>query len=209
MNRPVRFACGSALMFLAATQLAAQDRRQVPLPETLQPATRAAIERLADSLYLERLPGSALRDKAAEGVLKGADDQRILAAVRSLAQRLRDSRAALGADAPDSELLAAASAIFSGVSPEEISRFAAAQRKRDASTSLTVPLTVVAELASHKVPGAVALSSVEALLTRGARDVDFGTFRMSVQRDIRQGRTPADAVESGMRATLRGIDRTP
>jgi hypothetical protein len=194
--------------FVSSSSANAQERR-APLPEKLAPATRSSIERLADSLDADRLPGHALRDKAAEGVLKGANDAVILDVVRSLAQRIRDSRVAMGSTASDNELLSAAAAISAGVSPSEISRFAIAQRKRDANVSLAYPLALVTHLALKKVPGAMALSSVETLLTRGASDADFGAFRISVERELLQGRTPRDAVDAGVRVTLRGLTRPP
>ncbi|HYW30478.1 MAG TPA: hypothetical protein VE869_03145 [Gemmatimonas sp.] len=148
----------------------------------------------------------------AEGVLKGADDARILLAVRSLATRLRESRGLLGAGADDEELVASASALYAGVPAKGIARLAAAQRQRmsdAAATSLSMPLTVLAELASARVPSEVALSSVDALLARGARDVDFRAFSGAVARDLRTGRAPHDAVSTSVQSTLRTIGRPP
>ena len=203
-----------ALLCAAPRVLAAQPpterRAGAVLPERLSPATRTSIERLADSLAREGLPSYALRDKAAEGVLKGADDARILLAVASLAARLRESRALLGSTARDDELIASSSALYAGVPSNGIAKLISAQQRRgSAGTSLSVPLTVLAELASARVPADVALASVDALLARGARDADFGAFRLSVERDIRSGRSPKDAVSTGMQSTLRGIVRTP
>ena len=195
----------------AGAQSASDRRTGAALPELLSPATRASIERLADSLTQEGLPAYALRDKAAEGALKGADDARILAAVASLAGRLRESRTLLGQRAASDELIASASALYAGVPSAGIARLVAAQRQRNPApaSSLSIPLTVLAELASSRVPSDVAIASVDALLAGGARDVDFGAFRLSVERDIRQGRTPRDAVSTGMKSTLRGLGRTP
>jgi hypothetical protein len=193
----------------SAAQPPVERRAGAALPERLSPVTRALIERLADSLSREGLPSYALRDKAAEGVLKGADDARILLAVTSLAARLRESRALLGSTARDDELIASSSALYAGVPSNGIAKLIAAQQRRSAGTSLSVPLTVLAELASARVPADVALASVDALLARGARDADFGAFRLSVERDIRSGRSPKDAVSTGMQSTLRGIVRTP
>lgn len=189
----------------------AERRTGAALPERLSASTRAAIERLADSLSREGLPSYPLRDKAAEGVLKGADDSRILLAVSSLASRLRESRTLLGGSARDEELIASSSALYAGVPSNGIAKLVAAQQRRSsgAPTSLSVPLTVLAELASARVPSDVALASVDALLARGARDADFGAFRLSVERDIRSGHSPKDAVSTGMQSTLRGIVRSP
>ena len=181
-----------------------------PLSERLAPATRAVIVALSDSLTTERLPAFALLDKAAEGVLKGADDTRVLAAVRALAQRLRTSRQLLGADASAEELQAAASAIFAGVPSSAITRLVNAHRaRRPTVQTLSVPLGVIAELASSRVPPDVALSSVDALLARGAVDADLRAFRAAVDRDIRGGRAPREAAADGVQRTLRGLDRVP
>jgi hypothetical protein len=186
------------------------DVRGAPLPERLAPATRSQIVALVDSLTAERLPAFALRDKAAEGVLKGADDPRILAAVRALAQRLRTSRQLLGADASADGLQAAASAIFAGVPSASITRLVSAHRaRRPTVQTLSVPLGVIAELASSRVPPDVALTSVDALLARGAVDADLRAFRATVDRDIRQGRAPRDAAADGLQRSLRGLDRVP
>jgi hypothetical protein len=221
MNTSRRFLRAHAILALSASPFAlpqdvlaqppAERRAGAPLPDKLSPTTRAAIERLADSLAREGLPSYPLRDKAAEGALKGADDARILLAVSSLATRLRESRALLGNTARDDELIAASSALYAGVPSAGIARLVAAQQRRSGSTtvSLSIPLTVLAELASSRVPSDVALSSVDALLARGARDADFGAFRLSVERDIRSGRSPRDAVSTSMQSTLRGIGRVP
>ena len=210
----VALSAATAMIPMIPAWSAAQSpppRTGAALPERLAPATRATIERLADSLASERLPAYALRDKAAEGALKGADDARILQAVSSLAGRLRESRGLLGGAARDDELIASASALYAGVPSRGIARLVDAQRRRgtSGSASLGVPLMVLAELASSRVPPDLAIASVDALLAKGARDVDFGAFRLSVERDIRQGRSPKDAVSTGMQSTLRGIGRTP
>lgn len=184
--------------------------RGAPLPERLSASTRAAIRALADSLSTERLPSYALLDKAAEGALKGADDTRILAAVRALSQRLRSARSLLDVEATDDELLAAAGALYAGVPSSTISRLAATHRaRRTSSESLTVPLGVVGELAAARVPTDVALKAVDQLLARGAADADLRQFRATVDRNIRDGRTPRDATTDGVQRTLRGLDRVP
>ena len=191
----------------------AQDRSErdtVPrLPERLSAATKSTVQSLIDSLIAERLPASALADKAAEGVLKGADDERILIAVRALAVRLRTSRSILGAIASADELAAAASALYAGTPAAAITRLAATRRARNPSLPLTVPLSVLAELSTQRVPADLALSSVDALLARGARESDLRAFRADVDRDIRQGVSPRDAAKAGVQRTLTGLDRVP
>jgi hypothetical protein len=181
----------------------------------LSATSQASIRALVDSLRSERLPASALIDKAAEGALKGADDRRIIDAVRALAQRLRTSRTLLGATASDDELLASASAIFAGVPDASIARLARAHRTRherdvrDGRGSLSAALSIVAELASASVPPDLALSSVDALLTRGARDTDLSAFRNAVDRELRGGVAPREATNTGLQRTLRELGRVP
>jgi hypothetical protein len=215
MTRLARWhACAAAAFLMAgASALAAQDRPArdtIPrLPDKLSAAARTTVQSLIDSLVVERLPASALVDKAAEGVLKGADDERILVAVRALAARLRTSRNILGSNASVDELQAAASALFAGTPGAAISRLAATRRARNPSLPLTVPLSVLAELSTQRVPADLALTSVDALLARGARESDLRAFRAEVDRDIRQGVSPREAAKAGVQRTLSGLDRVP
>lgn len=183
------------------------------LPARIAAPVRNTIANLADSLDREHLPGFALRDKAAEGVLKGADDARILTAVNALAQRLRSARELLGASSSSDELLAASSALYANVAPSAISSLVSSHRRKATTAappvSLTVSLLVVAELATARVPNDVALSTVTDLIRRGAADGDLRAFRAAVDRDIRQGMTPRDAATSGASRIANGLGRVP
>ena len=195
------------LFTLGPRVLEAQNRAD--LPSRLQPASRAAIVRLADSLAAERLPTAPLYDKAQEGALKGADDKRIVAAVRALAQRLREARSLLGQSATDAELSAGASALYAGV---DAARIRAVVDARDAHASgrpLAVSLVVLANLVADGVPASVAAESLTALLASGAGDEDLGAFRRSVARDIEGGSSPVDAASALTRRTLLTIEARP
>lgn len=178
---------------LASSDVAAQSSGAPPLPERLDPATRAAIEQLADSAQRVGLPWEPLYAKSAEGVLKGADDERILRAVRSLARELGGARAALGASVTSSEIVAGASALHAGVKAADLRRLAATRGSRAGDAPLAVPLTVLADLVARRVPTDVAIASIEALLSRGAPDEQFATLRSDVHRDILSGVSPAAA----------------
>ena len=84
----------------------------------LTPSLKAAVERLADSVRAVGLPTDPLFAKAAEGTLKGADEQRVLVAVRRLARELSEARTALGDGATIAELVAGASALHAGVASD-------------------------------------------------------------------------------------------
>src|SRR6476659_9419397 len=86
-----------AALVMTSVLLASNAHAQANvLPQRLSPDVRATIERLMDSVRAAGLPTGPLADKAAEGVLKGADDQRILVAVRMLTHELGEARTILG-----------------------------------------------------------------------------------------------------------------
>ncbi|MEW5915390.1 MAG: hypothetical protein AB1762_03250 [Gemmatimonadota bacterium] len=195
----------AGLCLLAINAPATAQQRQELSPR-LREATRAAIVALADSLGAAGLPASAVYDKAAEGVLKGADDAQILGVVRGLAKRLRESRALLGVDAPHDALLAASSALYAGVPAAAIRRAVGAGRGRPNAPSVALTLTVLGTLVSQRVPVQVAAASIEMLLQRGARDVDLQEFQRRVERDIVGGGAPEDVTTLRAQSVLRTID---
>lgn len=192
------------LLIGTAASLHAQQRQE--LSPRLKAATRAAIVALADSLGTDGLPANALYDKAAEGVLKGADDSQILGVVRALARRLRESRALLGADAQHDALLAASSALYAGVPAGAIRRAVDARRERPNAPSLALTLTVLGALVSQHVPADVAAASLELLLQRGARDFDLQEFQRGVAGDIGNGGAPKDVTPLRAHNVARSIE---
>ena len=179
------------------------------LPARLQPASRTAIVRIADSLAAERLPIAPLYDKAAEGALKGADDRRIVAAVRGLAQRLREARTLLGAASTDAELSACASALYAGVDATRIRALVEVRNDHASGRPLGVALIVLANLVADGVPPSVAAESLTALLGSGVGDDDLGAFRRNVVRDIEGGSSPVDAASALTKRALRAIEVRP
>ncbi|HEU4787825.1 MAG TPA: hypothetical protein VFS57_10460, partial [Gemmatimonadaceae bacterium] len=141
------------VLFTALVASSAAARAQSPgveLPERLAPATRAAILRLIDSARTVGLPVSPLVDKTAEGVLKGADDQRILRAVQSLTRELGDARAALGGTTDLALLGAAANALHAGVSSDELRRLQRASG--NGGDVLASALVTLVDLVAKRVP---------------------------------------------------------
>jgi hypothetical protein len=157
-------------------------------PQLSEPL-RSRIDRIADSAAAHGVPADPLFMKAAEGVLKGADESRIVEAVRRLALDLESARGALGPAATNAELVAGASVIHAGVSAARLHDLAAASA-RPAGTSLVMPLVVFADLLERKVTADVATSAVAALLRRGAVDAEFVTLRSAIERDIASGKAP-------------------
>jgi hypothetical protein len=195
---------GAALVVAAAT---AGAQRPAPpaltaadLPAQLSPATRQAITRLGDSLRAARLPDEPLYAKAAEGVLKGAEDGRIVAAVRTLARELGEARAALGASAADADIVAAASALHVGATPAMLTQLRETHRAAGnaAPSSLATPLIALADLLTRRVPASAAAAAIDSLVARRAPADDFAALRAAVERDIDAGRAPeASVVQRG------------
>lgn len=169
---------------------------------TLSPSARTAIRAAADSLAADGLPGDALVAKAAEGVLKGADEERIVLVVHHLAADLRAAAAALGSDASPGELVAAAGALRAGASPDVVRqlRSAAASGPASRRRSLIVALVVVGDLVSRGAPPGVVAGNVTSLLARHASDDDLQALRVAVERDIDAGGEPASAATARSRA---------
>ena len=179
----------------------------VDLPAQLSPATRQAIARLGDSLRAAHLPDEPLYAKAAEGVLKGAEDARIVNAVRTLARELGAARAALGA-VDDADLIAAASALHVGASMAMLgqlhdTQLASATKSR---SSLASAFVALADLLTRRVPPLAASAAIDSLVARRAPSEDFAALRAAVERDIDAGRSPEAAVLQRTRVLLRGID---
>ena len=192
-----------ALLFAAAFATASAAGAQTPaLPARLGADARDAIGRLADSLRFAGVPVDPLYAKAAEGVLKGADDARIVVAVRTLARELTQARAALGPAAPAGDVLAAASALHAGVPAASI------RRLREAGAGpLALPLVVLADLAARGVPPAAAAGSIAELVARGATEPELSGYRAGVERDIASGRDARAAADARLQATLSQLDR--
>ena len=190
-----------AASLAGAADAGAQQPQQPPpaLPARLGAPARAAIEALADTLRRDGLPADALYAKAAEGVLKGADDARIVGAVRTLARELGDARGALGAGASAGEVLAGASALHAGIAPEQLRRLRLAS---EGGTAFPAALVVVVDLVARRVPADVAVRSVETLVARRAGDGELQALRVGVEQDILAGRSPAAAAESRTRAIV-------
>jgi len=122
------------------------------LPSSLSLATRAAVIALADSMANDGLPSDVLVAKAAEGVLKGADETRILAAVRSLAGRLREARRVVGPYAQNAELIAAERLATVGKMAAHV-----AHEIRNPLSSLALNLDLLEEEIGPANPEAIAL----------------------------------------------------
>ncbi len=186
---------GFLALALAAAGARAQEHR---LDDRLDAQTAAEVMRIADSARLAGLPAQPLIDKALEGATKHAPDQRIVQAVRGFAQRLADARDALGSASSSADLVAAAGALYQGVSASDLRRLRVARP----ADGVSFPLVVLADLIARGVPPATATPTVLQLAERGAKDEEFAALRRAVEQDIAAGAPPAVAATTRIRGTL-------
>jgi hypothetical protein len=190
------FGVVAAMMMLSATA-GAQTRA---LPDRLAAPARAALERAIDSARVAGLPVDPLYDKASEGALKGADDDRIVRAVRSLARLMADARGVLGGSADASVLTAAAGALGAGVTPADLRRIAHSPSAEPNGSTLATALVTLVDLVTKRVPVSLATSSIQSLLDHRATDQQLASLRVDVERDILAGRAPEASVAERVRA---------
>ena len=150
-----------------------------------------------DSARAQGLPVEPLMEKMWEGLQKGADGPRIVAAVRALTIEMASAHLALGTVASADEIKAAASAMHAGVSAVELGKM---KQQSGLRRSLTLPFTILADIVSRGVPVETAARAIRSLVGAGARDSDINNFQRNVRVDIEQGAPPAAAVETRAKA---------
>jgi hypothetical protein len=163
-----------AALLLVPYSLAAQDRR---LAERLDGPTAAAVQQVVDSAASEGLPTEPLVQKALEGSTLGAPGDRITSAVVALHGQLARARQALGGEADEAELTAAAGALRAGLPPSALRRLQALRAGRP----LVVPIAVLTDIVSEGLAPDEATRSVLALARAGRPDDDFVALRREVQ----------------------------
>jgi hypothetical protein len=197
------FAIALALVALLAAPLGAQGRvtAETRLAARLDAGTRQAVVAIVDSAQRRRVPVEPLVDKALEGASKRAQPEQIVRAVRALATSLERSRAILGPDASEADVVAGASALRQGVSPELLRRLRDQRQRRE----ITVALGVLTELAARGAPADSVARALMALTGAGASDAVLAEFGRDVESDIASGiASPVNAVTSRTESFLIG-----
>jgi hypothetical protein len=193
-SRPVRALITFGFVGAAIAQAGAQDPR---IGTRLDAPSRAAITALVDSARAQGLPVEPLMEKVYEGMGKGADGPRIVAAVRSLTLEMASAHRALGTVATADEIKAAASAMHAGVPAVELGKI---KKQSGLRRSLTLPFTVLSDIVSRGVPVEAAVNAVRSLVGAGAKDADLTKFQRNVSVDIEQGAPPGAAAETRAKA---------
>jgi hypothetical protein len=195
---------GVATLAFGASALRA-SAQEPDLPSALAPAARVTLQRLIDSVATLGVPRKPLVDKAAEGVLKGAQPDRIVRAVETLAGELETARAALDGTNDLSALGAAAGALHAGVSRSDLRRLAHPPGPGPNMELLANALVTLVDLVAKRVPLDVATSSIQAMIDRRAPEQQFTTLRNDVARDVLAGRSPEASLTARMRAQIGGV----
>jgi hypothetical protein len=191
--------------FVLCVSLAGAIAAQTTPQDRLSASQRAVVERIIDSSRVAGLPTTPLIDKVAEGVLKGATDERIVRAVRTLALELGGARDALGRSTDPAVLEAAASALHAGVAADDVRRMATASRNAG-GIALASALVTLVDLVAKQVPVTSATRSIEDLLMHRATDKQFAALRAGVDQDIVAGRSPEQSLLARTATQLRSLD---
>jgi hypothetical protein len=169
-----------ALLLSVPAAAAAQDSRLI---ERLDTATAASVQQVVDSARSAGLPTEPLVQKALEGGTLGASGERIVAAVEALHGQLGRARDALGENANDAELTAAAGALRAGLPPTALRRLQSLR----SGQPLVVPIAVLTDLVAEGVSPEQATRSVLDLARDGRPDDEFVALRRQVQIQRRGG----------------------
>jgi len=184
--RPLLTAGALVLATMVTGVATAQEAR---LAGRLSVGARADVEAVLDSARRDGLPVEPLVDRALEGASKGADDARIVAAVRRLAADLATARDAFGPGVADAEISAGASALRAGARGKDLARLRTARPGQ----SVTVAAAVLTDLVALGVPPDTATAAVLSLAAL-ADDATYLAFRRNVERDVALGATPVAAL---------------
>lgn len=203
MRKTRSFVMMAALVSASVVSAGAQDPRTGP---KLDDPTKVAIRAIVDSARAQGIPVEPLMEKMYEGMGKGADGSKIVAAVRNLALEMASAHRALGAVASTDEIKAAASAMHAGVPAVELGKM---KKQSGLRRSLTLPFTVLADIVSRGVPVSTAANAIRSLMGAGAKDKEINDFQRNVKEDIQQGAPPAAAAETRAKGASNGKPEKP
>jgi len=182
-----RWAMAAFVLFLLADDVrAANDPR---LDARLDPETAGAVGQVVEKAREKGLPVDPLVARALEGASRQVPGPRIVAAVQNLAAELEMARESLGLGSTAAELVAGAAALAAGVRPDTLARLRAAR----GTGSVVVPLVVLTDLATRRVPVETASAAVLAATRSRVRDRDLMRLRERIDKDIMAGASPGAA----------------
>ena len=194
------------ILFLVAlvpgAAVAALDPR---LAARLDAETAAAVGEVIDGARTKGLPVEPLVDRALEGSSRQAAGSRIIASVRSLAAELETAREALGSGSSAAELVAGAAALSAGLRPDTLARLRLARPE----APLVVPLVVLTDLVTRRVPVETAAAAVLAATRARVPDRDLMRLRQRIDYDIRSGASPGKSTIARTRNLIGTFESSP
>lgn len=187
MNRAV-------LPFALLISLAGAGRAQtVALPDN---NATSQLTRIVEGARDNGLPVDPIIERVQYGInVAHADPARIVASARAVAARLEVARFAL-APANDNEIIAGANALGSGADTASLRVIRKASGK---SPAAAVPLSVLTQLLSSKVPLEKATEIVKSFVQRGATDRQLASFANDVTSDVTSGAAALAALDTRAR----------
>lgn len=191
---------GTALLVVLGLLGVPQAQGSPALENRLDSATMAELRPVLESARRDSLPVGALENKALEGTAKRVPSARIVAAVKTLADELRETRALLRAAAPsarltDGEIVAAVEVQHRGVSAHEVTTL---RRSVPPSTGLEIPFGVLGALVERGVPADQARSVVEHLVLSGIDQEKLIVLPSRVDVALHAGTPPGPALGSAL-----------
>lgn len=188
------------LAVVAASALRAQQG-DTGLDARIPAAAAAAVRQVAAEAAARGLPVEPLVQKAIEGGAKGVAADRIVAAVRTLAERLERARGAVrdaGLEHPAADVVeGGAEALGAGLGPRQVRDLVRASRPPYAPA---LTLRVAATLAALGVPPRQVLALLAGAIAAGRAPGDLLDLPSEVQAGVARGATPAQAAEGLARA---------
>jgi hypothetical protein len=162
------------------------------------PATEAALRAILDSASARQVAVAPLTQRALEGASRGIDPERIVSVVHGLYTRLHIARRSLGESASEAELMAAASALYMGVSPDVLERI----HRTSHEGKSALRLVVLTDMMDRGVPRDTATSIILSLSDADVPDESLQLLRQSMLLDINSGVAPALAARTRARGVL-------
>ena len=163
---------------------------------------RTVVDSVSASALARGLPADPLIQKAIEGSAKGVPSQRVIAAVRLVAEQLDTSAAALRAGGMIADTLvisAGAFALNAGMSARDITALLLRAGGQTAG-NVRIELNVAGTLVALGVPSAEAANLVSASIGSGRPATDLLSLPGRLQGEVARGATPAQAAAGLARA---------
>ena len=163
---------------------------------------RTVVDSVSASALARGLPADPLIQKAIEGSAKGVPSQRVIAAVRLVAEQLDTSAAALWAGGMIADTLAISAGAFAlnaGMSARDITALLLRAGGQTAG-NVRIELNVAGTLVALGVPSAEAANLVSASIGSGRPATELLSLPGRLQGEVARGATPAQAAAGLARA---------